>query len=380
MISFEPTEKQLALQEHFRRLAVERIQPRSMQIDAAAPAGIDPDYLAVIAGENLNAFLIPEAYGGKPLDHMSLALLFEELGAGCAGFAAVYAQTFHSIAALLIGGSEEQKKHFFPLLLPPGGHVASFCVTEEKSGSNTSSFSTSFSRKGRSFILHGEKNPVINAGQGRFYVVWANEDGTKNRAGISTFLIPEKTGGLRFGSYHDKPGFRPAPTATVHLEDVRIPEKDMIGPPGSGYLLLIQILDCGRALSAAIAVGLARAAIEEAIRFAKQRVILKRPIIKNQSIAFLLADLFTELEAARALVWRACRLIDLGRDHTVASSMAKLYASELAVRATTEGLLILGQSGFRRPSLMDKIHRDAQAFRIAEGTSHVQKLIISGQL
>lgn len=380
MISFEPTEKQLALQEYFQRLASERLQPRSIEIDAALPAGIDPDYLAVIAEENLNAFLIPEEYGGKPLDRMSLAILFEELGAGCAGFAAVYAQTFHSIAALLIGGSEEQKKLFFPLLLPPGGQVAGFCVTEEKSGSNTSSFSTVFKRKGRSFILHGEKNPVINAGQGRFYVVWANEEGTKNRGGISTFLIPEKTGGLRFGPYHDKPGFRPAPTASVHLRDVRIPETNMIGPTGSGYLLLMQILDWGRALSAAIAVGLARTAIEEATRFARQRIILRRPIIRNQSIAFLLADLATELEAARALVWRACRLIDLGRDHTVASSMAKLYASELAVRATTEGLLILGQSGYKRPSLMDKLHRDAQAFRIAEGTSHVQKLIISGQL
>ncbi|MEN6359056.1 MAG: acyl-CoA dehydrogenase family protein [Smithella sp.] len=380
MISLEPTEKQLTLQEHFRRLAVKRLQPQSIRIDVAKPAGVDPDYLAVIAEENLNAFLIPEAYGGKPLDWMSLAILFEELGAGCAGFAAVYAQTFHSIAALLIGGSEEQKKRFFPHLLPPGGRVASFCVTEEKSGSNTSSFSTSFSRKEKFFILNGDKEPIINAGKSRFYVVWANEEGTKNRAGISTFLIPAKTAGLGFGPYHDKPGFRPAPTAAVHFKNVRIPEGNMIGPAGSGYLLLMQILDWGRALGAAIAVGLARTAIEEAIRFAKQRVILKRPIIRNQSIAFMLADLVTELEAARALVWRACRLIDLGRDHTVASSMAKLYASELAVRATTEGLLILGQSGYKRPSLMDKLHRDAQAFRIAEGTSHVQKLIISGQL
>ncbi len=380
MISFEPTQKQLTMQAHFQRLALERLQPLSLHIDAAAPGSIDPDYLGIIAEENLNAFLIPEKYGGKPLDRISLALLFEELGAGCAGFAAVYAQTFHSIGALLIGGSEKQKKQFFPLLLPPAGHVAGFCVTEEKSGSNTSSFATVFSRKGKSFLLRGEKNTVINAGQARFYVVWANEKGTCNRAGISTFLIPEKTGGLSFGPYHDKPGFRAAPTATVHLEDACIPEGNMIGPAGSGYLLLMQILDWGRAISGAIAVGLARTAIEEAIRFAKQRVIWKQPIIKNQSIAFCLADLVTQLESTRALVWKACRLIDLGRDHTVASSMAKLSASELAVRATTEGLLILGQSGYRRLSLMDKIHRDALAFRIAEGTSQIQKLIISGQL
>ena len=368
------------MQAHFQRLALERLQPRSLHIDAAAPGSIDPDYLDIIAEENLNAFLLPEKYGGKHLDRISLALLFEELGAGCAGFAAVYAQTFHSIAALLIGGSEKQKKQFFPLLLPPAGHVAGFCVTEEKSGSNTSSFATVFSRKGRSFLLSGEKNTVINARQARFYVVWANEKGTSNRAGISAFLIPEKTEGLSFGPYHDKPGFRTAPTATVHFDDACIPEGHMIGPAGRGYLLLMQILDWGRAISGAIAVGLARTAIEEAIRFAKQRVIWKQPIIKNQSIAFLLADLVTQLEATRALVWKACRLIDLDRDHTVASSMAKLSASELAVRATTESLLILGQSGYRRLSLMDKIHRDALAFRIAEGTSQIQKLIISGQL
>ncbi|MEI7637625.1 MAG: acyl-CoA dehydrogenase family protein, partial [Syntrophus sp. (in: bacteria)] len=230
------------------------------------------------------------------------------------------------------------------------------------------------------FTLNGAKNPIINGAHGRFYVVWASSDRERGRAGINTFIIPGETPGLAFSPYHDKPGLRTTPTATVFLKDVYIPEENRIGPVGSGYLLLMQILDWGRALSGALAVGLARTAIEEAIRFAKQRVILKRPIIKNQGIGFLLAELVTELEAARTLVWRACRLVELDRDHTVASSMAKLYASELAARATTEGILILGQSGYRRPSLMDKLQRDAQALRIAEGTSQIQKVIISSQL
>lgn len=380
MIAFELTEEQSALQERFRRLATDRLRPRSLQIDSASPSGIDREYGRILGEENINKFLIPEAYGGSPLGMSALAVLFEELGSGCAGFAAILAQTFHAVEAVLIGGSERQKKTYLPRLLPPGGRTACFCVTEETGGSNTSSFATYAHPDTGGFLLSGAKSPVINAGAGQFYVVWANSGPNRGRAGIHTFLVPKTATGLSFGPYHDKPGFRTVPTAEVILKDVRVRKSDVIGPAGSGYLLLMQVLDRGRAVSAAIAVGLARTAIEELVGFAKRRVIRERPIIKNQGIGFLLADLVTELEAARMLAWKACRLVDLDRDHTVASSMAKLFASELAVKATTEGTLILGQSGYQRPSLMDKLHRDAQALRIAEGTNHIQRMIISSQL
>lgn len=153
-----------------------------------------------------------------------------------------------------------------------------------------------------------------------------------------------------------------------------------MGLPGSGYLLLMQCLDWGRAFFGAVCVGLARAAIEESIQFAKNRVILNRPIIKNQGISFILAELATKIDAARFLVWRACRLMDLNMDFSRESSMAKLFASEVAAKATNEGMLILGKKGYLEPSPMAKYQRDAQALRILEGTSQIQKMIISGQL
>jgi alkylation response protein AidB-like acyl-CoA dehydrogenase len=161
---------------------------------------------------------------------------------------------------------------------------------------------------------------------------------------------------------------------------VAVPTSGLIGVPGSGYLLLSQTLDLGRAFFGAICVGLARAALEEAIQFAKERVILGRPIMRNQGIGFVLAELATDLEAARLLVWRACRLMDLNQDYSQASSMAKLSASEVAVRAAAEGIQILGQKGYVEGSPMDKYQRDAQALRITEGTSQIQKMIIASQL
>ena len=380
MISFELTEKQIELRNKFHSLAREKLQPLSLQIDAKKPGGIDKAYLKIMAEENLNAFIVPVQYGGKPCDHVTLSLIMEELGYGCGGFAGIFAQTLHAASALLIGGSPDQKKTFLPLLLKPAGAVASFCVTEEKSGSDTSSFATTAHLENDHYILNGSKSPIINAGNAAFYIVWANTDTKKGRAGINAFIIPRGTPGMSFSPHHNKPGVRTAPTATIFLKDATVPKSNLIASPGSGYLLLMQTIDWGRAFVGAIAVGLARAAIEESINNAKSRIIRKRPIIKNQGISFTLSELATDLEAARLLVWKASRLMELNMDYTKASSMAKLFASELAVRATSEGVLILGQRGYKRPSLMDKFQRDAQALRIIEGTSHIQKLIIASQL
>ena len=360
MISFELTEEQKTLQTGFRRLAFEKLQPRSLLVDAQPPGPIDDVYRNIITETTLNAFLIPEQYGGRALDGVTLSIIMEELGYGCAGFAGIYAQTLHAVSTLLIGGSDAQKTRFLPLLLNPEGVAAGFCATEDKSGSDASSFVTTAQLEDDYYILNGAKKPIINAGDARFYIIWANTDWGKGRAGISAFVIPRGT--------------------TVFLHNVRIPASHLIALPGSGYLLLMQTVDWGRAFVGAVGVGLTRAALEVAIHYAKKRVILNRPIIKNQGISFILAELSTKLEAARYLVWRACRLIDLDEDYTIASSMAKLFSSELAVRATSEGMLIMGQKGYQRPSLMEKYQRDAQALRIVEGTTQIQKMRIASQL
>jgi len=380
MISFELAEEQKDLQQRMRRLAVERLRPASIRVDAAKPGPVDDEYRRIISEEHLNAFIVPAEFGGREVDHVTLSVITEEIGYGCAGMASIYAATVHAASALLIGASREQKETFLPMLLKPDGEVACCCITEEKGGSDTSSFTTTARRGNGGYIINGSKVPIINAGSGAFHVVWAGGETGRGRAGINTFLIPRDTPGVTFGPYHDKPGLRCAPTAAVHFKDVAVPKTNLVGLPGSGYLLLMQTLDWGRAFFGAICVGLAKAALEDIILFSKNRVILNRPIIRNQGIRFILAELATEIDAARLLVWRACRLMDLNMDFSRESSMAKLFAAETAARTTNEGMLILGKKGYLGPSPMAKYQRDAQALRILEGTSQIQKMIIAGQL
>ena len=380
MISLELSADQEALQQKIRSLAKEKLQPYSLELDKKTQGPMDPEFRRIMAREGLNAFLIPKELGGKPLDRLTLALVTEEIGYGCAGFASIYASTVHAVSALLIAGSHEQKSEFLPLLLSDEGDVAGCAITEEKSGSDTTSFSTTAHSEGDHYMITGSKCPIINAGYASFYVVWASSDTGRGRAGINAFVVPGDAAGLSFGPYHEKPGLRCTPTAGIFFDRVVVPGSNLIGLPGSGYLLLMQTLDLGRAFFGAICVGLGRAALEESIHFAKNRIILGRPIIENQGIGFLLAELATELDAARLLVWRACRLMDLDLDYSKESSMAKLMASEAAVRITTEGTQILGQRGYINASPMDKYQRDAQALRILEGTSQIQKIIIASQL
>lgn len=379
MISFELSTEQKKLQQKIHRQA-QKLHPLSLKVEAARPGPIDKNYRKIIAEEKLNSFIIPEEFGGRPLDQLTLSIVTEEIGFGCAGLASIYAATVHSVSALLIGGSPEQKKRFLPLLLRPADSVASCCITEEKGGSDTASFKTTATQEGDSYVINGEKVPIINAGNAVFYIVWASSDTGRGRAGINTFVIPKNTEGISVGPYQDKPGLRCAPTATVSFRNVAVPKSNLIGLPGSGYLLLMQTLDWGRAFFGAICVGLARAALEEAIGFAKKRVVSNRPIIKNQGISFILSELATEIDVARLLVWRACRLMDLNKDYTRESSMAKLFASEVAARASSLGMQILGQKGYLQPHLMSKFQRDSQGLLILEGTSHIQKLIIASQL
>jgi len=380
VISLELSNEQKELQQKFRRLAEDKLHTQSLAVDASGPGPIHWAFREFIGKEQLNALIIPKEYGGQPLDRVSLALVTEELGFGCAGLASIYAATVHAVSAILIGGSHEQKEAFLPLLLGSSGEVASCCITEPKGGSDTSSFSTKARMEGDHFVLNGLKVPILNAGDSAFLVVWASSDTGSGRAAINAFIVPKQTPGLSFGAYHDKPGLRCAPTAAVSFNDVEVPRANLIGLPGSGYLLLMQTLDWGRAFFGAICVGLARAALETAIDFAKKRVISNHPIFENQGISFPLAELATDIDAARLLVWRACRLMDLNMDYTRESSMAKLFASETAVRATDLGMQILGQQGYTQPHLMAKWQRDALAFRILEGTNQIQKMIIAGQL
>ena len=380
MISFELTDGQKDLREKYHQLAASRLRPLVLALDQRGPGPMDGDLMKILADERLNALLIPKAYGGARVDYVTLAVILEEIAWGSTDLSSVLAANLHAILTVLLGGSEAQKSEFLPAMLSKPGACASLCVTEEKGGSDSASFATTARYENGSFVLNGHKSVVINAGCARYYIVWASLADTSDRSGINAFMVPADAGGITVGAYYNKSSFRGVPTAAVSFEEVRLPESALIGTLGSGYLLLMQMIDVGRALVGANAVGHARAAIEEALAFAKNRRIRKRRIITNQGVGFVLAQLATELEAARFLVWRACDQIESGQDFTAAASMAKLFATELAVKATSEGMLIMGQKSLHGHSLMDKLQRDAQLARIAEGTSHIQRAIIANQL
>jgi len=379
MISLELTNEQKELQQKFHDISVSQLRPLGLDLDQAEPNPLDSRILNVIGREQLNNLVIPEAYGGKELDAVTMAIIIEELAWGCKDVASVYMATVHAIKTVLIGGSQEQKEKFLLPMLSVLGSVASFCATEEKGGSDSSFFLTTSRSRNNAYVINGVKNPVINAGSSSFYVVWANMNSSKCRAGIDAFVVPAASGGIVVGPYHSKLGERGAPTAQISFNDVMVSDKNLIGPPGSGYILLMQVVDFGRALVAAASVGLARAALEMAIEYAKERTIKNRSIISNQGISFTLAELATEIEAARLMVWKACRLIDLCQDYTTVAAMAKLFASEVAIKATSEGLLILGHKGIYNDSLMGKLERDAHVTRITEGTTQIQKAVIANQ-
>ncbi len=380
MISFELSTEQKRAELKFRHLAKKKLHPLSLKIDAEEPGPIDPAYLEILAEEDLNAFLVPKEYGGRPLDFVTLSLVVEELGYGCAGFASIYGATLHAVSALLIGGSHDQKAAYLPLLLGHQGRPAGCCITEAKGGSHTSSFSTIANPDGENYVINGTKSPVINAGYAAFYVVWANTNTGRGRGDINAFIVPGGAPGISIGQYHDKLGLRCAPSAPVSFKDVMVHKSDMVGSPGSGYPLLMQSLDWGRALLSAICVGVAKAAFDETTAFAKQRSIRDKPIIKNQGIGFSLADYATDICAARLLVWRACRMMDRNVHYTREASMAKLFSSRMAAGITSDGMLIMGQAAHTGPNLLAKFQRDAQVLRILEGTDHIQKMIISSQI
>jgi len=379
MISFEMTAEQLKLKNDLRKLAREKMQKAALALDAKPPAPVDPEYRRIVAGMGLTRMLVPKEFGGDGADRVTIAIATEELGYGCPGWASIFGATIHTVSALLIGGSRELQAEYLPLLLSPEGNVASFMITEEKGGSDTSHYTAQARLEGDSYVINGKKVSIIAAPDAAFYVVWASTDISKGRAGISAFVIPKNTPGLLFCPLQRKSGLRGAPTCDVILKDVRVPRSNLLGCPGGGYVLLAETLDRGRAFFGAICVGLAAAAFDESMGYATRRMVKNHPIIDHQAISFPLSDIATKIDASRLLVWRACRLMDLKQDYSKESSMAKLSSSVCAYEAAGLGLQIMGISASSENTLMDKLHRDAALLRIVEGTNIIQEMIIASQ-
>ena len=324
---------------------------------------------------------IPKEYGGAGCDNLSYALLVEEF-ARVNAVLSIYANTSNSLGGgpLMIAGSEEQKQKYLPPVAR-GEKIMAFALTEPGAGSDAGGTTTTAIPDGDDFILNGRKTFISGAPMADWAIVFAKTDLTaKGSRGISMFVVDMKLPGVSCGAREHKMGINGYPTSDVILEDVRVSKDCLIGPLHKGFAVAMKTLDGGRLGMAAQAVGIAQSCLEESVKYAKERKQFGRPIADFQAISFMIADMATEIAAARELVYNAAVLKDKGQDATTACSMAKLYAAEVANRCAYKAVQIHGGYGYIKEYKVERLYRDARICSIYEGTSQVQQMVIAGNL
>jgi alkylation response protein AidB-like acyl-CoA dehydrogenase len=375
MNMFDWTEEQKLLRESVRRLARERIAPRAAAMDESQEFPEDVHRLFIEQG--LLKLKIPQAYGGVPADCVTCCLVIEEIARVDGSSSLLLVNHLAGLAPFLTGSTDEQKARFLPAIVD-GGHIVGFALTEPEAGSDAASLQTRAAREDKGYRLNGTKCFITNGGAARVFVLFATLDPALKKQGITTFLVEDRTPGVRVGKKEDKMGMRASPTTELILEDALVPEERRIGGEGEGWALLIGGLSETRILIAALSLGLADGATEVAARYATERSQFGKTIASFQGIQFMLADMLMGIETARSLVYRAARMQDEG-DPLIRryASMAKCYASDMAMRVTTDAVQMMGGYGYMKDYPVERMMRDAKVLQIFEGTNQIQRMIIA---
>ena len=322
---------------------------------------------------------VPEEYGGGGLGHTAFATLIEEVAAVCASTSVIIdVHTSVGMEPILNFGTEAQKQRWLPKLAS-GEVLGAFALTEPGAGSDAGNLRTSARKVDGGYVLNGTKVFITNLGQAGTYIVMARTGGT-GASGVSAFVFEANSGGLICGQPFDKMGLHGSPTGELTLTDVFVPEDHLLGGEGRGFVIAMTALDAGRIGISAQAVGLARGALEDAVRYVRERQQFGRPVADFQGIQFMLADMATQLEAARVMTYRAAQLCDEGMPYAREASMAKLFATDTAMRVTIDAVQLLGGYGYIEEFPMARRMRDAKACQIYEGTNQVQRVVIARQL
>ncbi|MDQ7065772.1 MAG: acyl-CoA dehydrogenase [candidate division KSB1 bacterium] len=372
------TEEQKMVQQLAREFAQNEIAPRAAELDETGEFPLDN--MQKMGELGLLGVPFSEDYGGAGLDTLSFALVLEELGAACGSTAlSVAAHASLCCTPIYLFGNEEQKQNYLPDLLT-GKKLGSFCLTEPLAGSDAASMQTRAARDGDEYVINGSKIFITNAGYADVFVLFAKTDPEKGRDGISAFIVEKGMPGFHVGKKEDKMGLRGSDTRQISIEGLRVPRENLLGTENDGFKIALATLDGGRVGIGAMSVGLARAAMETAVRYAKERVAFGRPIADFQAIRWYIADMATQIDAARLLVWRSAILRDSGKPYTKEAAMAKLFASEMAMRAADRAIQILGGYGYIRDYPVERIFRDTKLMEIGEGTSEIQRLVISREV
>jgi len=377
VIDFSLTEEQKALQEMAREFAEKEMRPNAAKYDKGEEFAEDVMKKAFEVG--FLTCTIPKEYGGGGLNDIDTVIISEELARGCAGMYTTMMVNALAYTPIILFGTDEQKKKF---LKPQTEKMsfASFCLTEREAGSDASTLQTKAKKVGSEYIINGSKCFISNAGIANIFVVFANSKPERGARGLSAFIVPGGTPGLTVGKIEDKMGHRASDTAELFFEDVKVPEENLLGKEGIGFIIAMRTLDKTRAPVGAAGVGVARAALEYAIEYAKTRKQFGKPIALFQNTAFTVAQMAMEINAARHLVWHAAWLLDQEKPAGKESAMAKTFGSDVAMKVTTEALQIFGGYGYMRDFPMEKLMRDAKLLQIYEGTNEIQRLVISREV
>jgi acyl-CoA dehydrogenase len=376
-VSFELTDEQRDLRALAHEFAEKEIRPRAAEYDEQST---HPDDVIAKAHElGLMNIHIPEEFGGPGLSIFDGILVGEELSWGCSGITVSIIANTLGAAPVVLAGSDEQKREWLsPLIEEP--ILCSFALTEPNAGSDVSGIQTTAVRDGDDYVLNGSKMFISNAGHAAWMVVFASTDKSKGHRGLSAFIVPADADGFTVEKHLDKMGQRATDTSAVAFQDVKVPVANRLGEESEGFKIAMRTLDHTRPGTAIGAVGVARAAYELSVDYSRERVQFGQPIAMNQGVNFLIADMAAEIEAARLLTWQAAWLLDQGKRATLQSSFAKRFASDTAMKVTTDAVQIFGGYGYMKEYPVEKLMRDAKLFQIYEGTSQIQRLVIAREI
>jgi acyl-CoA dehydrogenase len=376
-VSFELTDEQRDLRALAHEFAEKEIRPRAAEYDEHSTH--PEDVIAKAHELGLMNIHIPEEFGGPGLSIFDGILVGEELSWGCSGITVSIIANTLGAAPVVLAGSDEQKREWLsPLIEEP--ILCSFALTEPNAGSDVSGIQTTAVRDGDDYVLNGSKMFISNAGHATWMVVFASTDKSKGHRGLSAFIVPADADGFTVEKHLDKMGQRATDTSAVAFQDVRVPAAYRLGEEGEGFKIAMRTLDHTRPGTAIGAVGVARAAYELSVDYSRERVQFGQPIAMNQGVNFLIADMAAEIEAARLLTWQAAWLLDQGKRATLQSSFAKRFASDTAMKVTTDAVQIFGGYGYMKEYPVEKLMRDAKLFQIYEGTSQIQRLVIAREI
>ena len=376
-MNFSLTEEQLTMQKMARDYAENKIEPVAAKYDEKNE--VPMDLLQDMVLQGFSTMTIPQEYGGSGVDMITTCLVIEELAKACAGITTGAAANSLASYPILIGGSHEQKERFLTPLNED--KFAAFCLTEPGAGSDAGSVATVARREGDEYVINGSKCFITNGGFADIYTVFATVDRSKGLKGLTAIVVEKGTPGLSTGKKENKMGIRASNTSEVFFEDVRVPVSNRLGEEGEGFKIAMTTLDISRPMVGAMALGVARAAYEKALKYAKEREQFGRPIAQFQAIQFKLADMAMEIDAARLLTHRAAHMVSQkGVRFSTESAMSKCFAGDVAMRVTVEAVQVHGGYGYSKEYPLEKYMRDAKIMQIYEGTNEIQRIVIAQNL